>query len=68
MEVLEMFADSAGETHFRRTAVEFEMHDFAPPSQPVGVSGETVVTTSLFLKPPLVGTRNFTPRRSASLP
>ena len=48
MEVLKIFADSAGETHFRRTAVEFEMHDFAPASQPIGVSGETVVTTSLF--------------------
>ena len=52
MELLEIYADEAGETHFRKTTVEFEMRDFAPPSQSLAVSKESPATTSLFLIAP----------------
>ena len=34
MELAEIYSDAAGETHIRRTVIDFEMRDFAPPSQP----------------------------------
>ncbi len=52
MELVEIYADAAGETHLRRTAIDFEMRDFAPPAQPLGVSEEMAATASLFLTAP----------------
>lgn len=40
MEVVELYVDDAGETHFRATTVAFDLRDFSPPSPPVGVSAD----------------------------
>jgi hypothetical protein len=65
VELLEIYADEAGETHFRRTTVEFEERDFAPPSLPVAVSQDSATTTSLFLIAPPGWDESFhpTPRK-----
>lgn len=65
MEVLELYADGDGETHFRRVEVDFTMRDFAPPSLPIGISKETPVSTALFLSAPPGWDDSFhpTPRR-----
>jgi len=65
MEILELYADEAGETHFRRKTTEFEMRDFAPPSKPIGVSRELRATTVLVLSAPPGWDDDFhpTPRR-----
>ncbi len=61
MELAEIYGDAAGETHIRRTVIDFEMRDFAPPSQPLGVSAEMPSSASLFLTaPPRMG-REFPP-------
>jgi len=52
VELLEIHADAAGETHFRRLPVPHALRDFAPPSPPVGVSAEMAATTVLFLAAP----------------
>ena len=52
MDLLEIYADVNGETHFRRESVEFEPNHYAPPSPPLEISAETPVTTSLFLVAP----------------
>ncbi len=49
MELLEIFSDEQGETHFRRVKIETQRKDFAPPSMPLDVSAEAPVTTSVFL-------------------
>lgn len=65
MEIVEIYGDAAGETHIRRTTIEFEMRDFAPPSQPLGVSAEMASTSSLFLVAPPGWDKEFhpTPRK-----
>lgn len=69
MELLEIFADDDGETHFRRTAIDFTLRDFAPPSPPIGISAEAATTTSLFLSAPPGWDREFhpTPRRQLAV-
>ena len=69
MELLEIFADDDGETHFRRTAIDFALRDFAPPSPPIGISAEIPATTSLFLSAPPGWDREFhpTPRRQLAV-
>ena len=52
MDLLELYADINGETHFRRVPVELESNHYAPPSPPLEISAETPVTTSLFLSAP----------------
>jgi len=52
VELLEIYADEAGETHFRKSNVELEMRHFAPPSAPLEISAEMPATTSLFLVAP----------------
>ena len=52
MELIEIYADTAGETHFRRTEIDFDVRDFAPPSQPIRISPEMPSTSSLFLVAP----------------
>ncbi len=52
MDLLEIYADDNGETHFRKASVELEANHYAPPSPPLEISAETLVTTSLFLVAP----------------
>ena len=52
MELAEIYSDAAGETHIRRTVINFEMRDSAPPSQPLGVYAEMPSSASLFLTAP----------------
>ena len=52
MQITEIFADSARDTHIRVTPVELSPRDFAPPSAPMGVSPETRMTTGVFLELP----------------
>jgi hypothetical protein len=52
MDLLEIYADDDGETHFRKAPVAFEPNHYAPPSPPLEISAETPVTTSLFLVAP----------------
>lgn len=69
MELLEIYADAAGETHFRRSDIAFEEMRYAPPSQPIHVSTETPSTTSLFLTAPPGWDEQFhpTPRRQLAV-
>lgn len=52
MQITEIYADDAGETHLRDTQVNFEPRDFAPPSAPMEVSPETSLTSGVFLELP----------------
>ena len=52
MQIVEIYADEAGETHFRANAVNLNTRDFVPPSAPMGVSAETPLTTGVFLELP----------------
>ena len=52
MDLLEIYADEIGETHFRKASVEFEANHYAPPSPPLEISAETPANTSLFLVAP----------------
>ncbi len=51
-EMLEVYADEDGETHFRRSKMEFELRDFTPPSQPLMISNEISMTTGVFFVAP----------------
>lgn len=61
MQIHEIYADEAGETHFRRKTIDVELRDFAPPSAPVSVSVETPMTTGVFLIAPPGWDRAFHP-------
>jgi len=52
VELLEIYGDERGETHFRKSDVELNLRDFAPPSAPLEISAEIPATTSLFLVAP----------------
>jgi hypothetical protein len=52
MQIVEIYADEAGETHFCANAVNLNTRDFVPPSAPMGVSAETPLTTGVFLELP----------------
>jgi len=52
MQILEIYADGAGETHFRDFPIALAPRDFAPPSAPMGVSIDTALTTGVFLELP----------------
>lgn len=69
MELVEIYGDAAGETHIRWTAIDFEMREFAPPSQPLGVSAEMASTSSLFLTAPPGWDKDFhpTPRKQLAV-
>lgn len=69
MDLVEIFADAEGETHFRRTEIDFEVRDFAPPSQPIQISAEMPSTSSLFLVAPpgWDGTFHPTPRKQLAV-
>ena len=61
MELAIIYGDAAGETHIRRAVIDFEMRDFAPPSQPLGVSADMPSSASLFLTAPPGWDDNFHP-------
>lgn len=65
MKLLEIYADDAGETHFREIDVALEPRDFAPPSPAVDVSADAPATGALFLVAPPGWDDSFhpTPRR-----
>ena len=69
MELVEIYGDAAGETHFRRTEIDFEMRDFTPPSQPLRVSAEMPTASGLFLMAPPGWDKDFhpTPRRQLAV-
>ncbi len=69
MDLIEIFSDTDGETHFRRSPVPMSLREFAPPSRAVGVSTETTATTSLFLEAPPGWDDSFhtTPRRQLAV-
>lgn len=65
MELLEIYTDAEGETHFRTATVPFEMRSFAPPSLPLGVSPDARPTAAFFLELPPGWDKSFhpTPRK-----
>lgn len=69
MQLIEVFSDSAGESHFRQTEIGLTLRDFAPPSQPIHVSAEMESTTSLFLQASPGWDKDFhpTPRRQLAV-
>jgi len=69
VDLLEIYADADGETHFRKTTVDFQERDFAPPSRPVRVSAEMPTGSSLFLVAPPGWNDDFhpTPRRQLAV-
>ena len=69
MDLIEIYADAGGETHFRRTSLEFAERDFAPPSQPIQISTEMPSTTSLVLTAPPGWDKEFhpTPRKQLAV-
>ncbi|CAN0596164.1 unnamed protein product, partial [Laminaria digitata] len=68
-ELVEIYGDTAGEPHLRRIEIDFEMRDFAPPSQPLGVSAEMPSSASLFLTAPPGWDKSFhpTPRKQLAV-
>jgi len=68
MEILEIYADAAGETHFRIAAVTFEPRSFAPPSPPIGVAADVQPKAAFFLELPPGWDKAFhpTPRKQYS--
>lgn len=52
MELPELYADAAGETHFRLTTVAFESRDFSPPSPPIRVAADLKPSVAVFLEAP----------------
>lgn len=67
MEVEELYADGAGETHFRTIIVAFELRDFSPPSPPVGVSADLKPGAAVFLAAPPGWDKVFHPAPSKQL-
>lgn len=69
MELVEIYADAAGDTHFRRTEIDFDLREFAPPSQPLGVSAALASSSCLFLSAPPGWDKDFhpTPRRQLAV-
>ncbi len=65
MQISEIYKDAEGETHFRKRDVDLDLHDYAPPSAPVGLSAETPMTSGVFLEAPPGWDKSFhpTPRR-----
>lgn len=69
MELFELYADSAGETHFRATTIAFESRDFSPPSPPVGVTPDMKPSVAVFLEAPPGWDKVFhaTPRKQIAV-
>jgi hypothetical protein len=69
MDLSELYADAAGETHFRITTVAFETRDFSPPSPPVGVAADLKPSAAVFLEAPPGWDKEFhaTPRKQLAV-
>ncbi|HEY1503839.1 MAG TPA: hypothetical protein VGF92_06035, partial [Stellaceae bacterium] len=69
MEVLELYADAAGNTHFRSTTIAFEQRDFSPPSPAIGVSADMKPSAAVFLAAPPGWDKVFhpTPRKQLAV-
>ena len=69
MELPEIYADAAGETHYRTTAIAFESRDFSPPSPPIGVAPDMNPKAALFLELPPGWDLSFhpTPRKQVAV-
>ena len=70
MDLLEIYADEEGETHFRRTELDMELHNFAPPSKPINISKELPSTSSMIVVAPPGWDDAFhpTPRKQLATP
>lgn len=69
MDLVEIYADAAGETHFRTTTVAFESRDFSPPSPPIGVSADLKPGAAVILEAPPGWDKVFhpTPRKQLAV-
>ena len=69
MQITEIYSDADGETHFRLRNVDLRLHDYAPPSAPVGISSDVPMTSGLFLEAPPGWDKSFhpTPRRQYAI-
>lgn len=69
MDLAELYADAAGETHFRTATVAFESRDFSPPSPAIGVSADLKPTAAVFLETPPGWDKVFhaTPRKQLAV-
>ena len=52
MELVEIFSDERGHTHFRKSDLHLEERHYAPPSRPVRVSADMRLTHGNFLVAP----------------
>ena len=69
MELIELYADTAGETHFRPTTIAFELRDFSPPSPAIGIAADLKPTAAVFLEAPPGWDKVFhpTPRKQIAV-
>jgi uncharacterized cupin superfamily protein len=69
MDLLEIYADEAGETHFRETTLDFQVTDFAPPSKPLQITGDQSASGVRFAEAPVGWDDAFhpTPRRQIAV-
>lgn len=65
MDLLEIYSDENGETHFRRSTLDFQSMDFAPPSSPVQITEDQPASGVRFAEAPVGWDDAFhpTPRR-----
>ena len=63
MELPEIYADAAGETHYRSATIGFEQRSFAPPSPAIGVSAAQGAKSTVFLSLPPGWDDSFHPTR-----
>ena len=64
MKLIELYADSVGETHFRELEIVLEAKQFAPPSPSIDLSSEWAATTAVLVRAPFGWDEEFhsTPR------
>lgn len=69
MEIPELYADAAGDTHFRSTTIAFELRDFSPPWPAIGVSADLKPSAAVFLEAPPGWDKVFhpTPRKQLAV-
>jgi hypothetical protein len=69
LELIELYADTTGETHFRSTTIAFELRDFSPPSPAIGVAADLKPSAAVFLETPPGWDKVFhpTPRKQIAV-
>ena len=69
MDIVEVYSNEHGETHFRKSIIDLEDRDYAPPSEPVQVSADIRLTIGNFLAAPPGWDDEFhpTPRRQLAV-